>query len=393
MKAEEILSVIVPIYNASQYLHECVESILNQTYKNLDIILIDDGSTDDSSEICDRLAETDGRIRVCHIENRGVIAARNYGVDRARGDIITFVDSDDWIEPDMYLHMLGVYDKYMPDIISSGIIYDDRHGNRTVECDLVLEGLYDREQIEKEIIPVMMYDIEVHRRAVVSSVCSKLIKKNLWKVSTREIDSEITYGEDAAVLYPCLAKAEKAFFINYAWYHYCINNSSMVHSFDLDSFGKIKCLMTYLEKIYNKLCIWPDMERQLKEYIKHFLYPAIENVYGIKLGEPMYLFPYELVRGNSRVVIYGAGKVGRSYMNNLSKTNYVDVVAWVDSAYDKLSSLKFQVNSPSIISAISFDFIVIAIEQKETAMNVWRSLVSMGVGYNQIIWKKPEMLE
>lgn len=89
MKIEEILSVIVPVYNASVHLHKCIESILSQTYKNLDIILIDDGSSDNSGEICDRLAEIDGRIRVYHTENRGVVAARNYGVDIARGNVIT----------------------------------------------------------------------------------------------------------------------------------------------------------------------------------------------------------------------------------------------------------------------------------------------------------------
>lgn len=393
MKIEEILSVIVPVYNASVHLHKCIESILSQTYKNLDIILIDDGSSDNSGEICDRLAEIDGRIRVYHTENRGVVAARNYGVDIARGNVITFVDSDDWIEPDMYFYMLEIFDKYKPDIISSGIIYDDKYGYSKMEFDLILEGMYDREQIEKKIIPIMMYDIKEHKRAVISSVCNKIIRKNLWKMLTRGVDSKITYGEDAAVVYPCLAKAEKVFIINDAWYHYCVNNSSMVHSFDTNSFKKFKLLSDYLEKVYKKLGIWAVMEGQLKEYVKHFLYPAIENIYGIKLGESIYLFPYELVRSNSRVVIYGAGKVGRSYMKNLIKTNYVEVVAWVDSAYDKLSDLKFQVQSPFIVSMLIFDFVVIAIEHEETALNVRKNLVSMGVFLDKIIWKKPEIIE
>ena len=123
------------------------------------------------------------------------------------------------------------------------------------------------------------------------------------------------------------------------------------------------------------------------------MYPAIENIYGIKLGESIYLFPYELVRSNSRVVIYGAGKVGRSYMKNLIKTNYVEVVAWVDSAYDKISDLKFQVQSPFIVSMLIFDFVVIAIEHEETALNVRKNLVSMGVFLDKIIWKKPEIIE
>ena len=95
---EELISVIVPVYNVEKYLNRCVESIMNQTYKNLQIILIDDGSNDRSGKICDEYAEKDKRIEVIHKENAGVSAARNKGLDKAKGEWITFVDADDWIE-------------------------------------------------------------------------------------------------------------------------------------------------------------------------------------------------------------------------------------------------------------------------------------------------------
>lgn len=393
MKAAELLSVIVPIYNAAASLHKCAGSILNQTYKNLDIILIDDGSSDNSGEICDGLAETDKRIRVYHTENQGVVLARNYGVNTALGKLITFVDSDDWIEPDMYLHMLDAYDKYEPDIISSGLIYDDADGVRTLECDLISEGVYGREEIEQEIIPVMMYDTRRHRRAVTSAVWNKIIRKNLWKEVSQGTESKITYGEDASIVYPCLARAEKAVFINKAWYHYCINDNSMVHSFDISSFEKIKCFTDYMEGTYKKLGIWPQMEIQLKEYAKYFLFPAIETVYGIKLGEPIYLFPYELVKANSQIVIYGAGKVGQAYMRNLMKTNYAKIVAWVDKAYDKFLNLRDRVQPPCILSKIKFDYIVIAIESGQIAQKIEQDLISIGVPKDKIIWKCPEVVD
>ena len=336
MKAKEVLSVIVPVYNAEAYLYKCVKSILNQTYKNLDIILIDDGSSDHSGEICDGLAEKDKRIRVFHTKNHGVVAARNYGVNKAQGNLITFVDSDDWIEPDMYLYMLEVYDKYEPDMITSGLIYDGAVNSKTLECDLIAEGIYDKGQIEREIIPVMMFDQRKRRRAVTSAVWNKIIRKDLWNKASQGINSQITYGEDAAVVYLCLAQAQKAFFINGAWYHYRVNNNSMVHSFNITAFEKIKNFMDYMKDAYEKLGVWNQMEVQLREYVKHFLYPAIESVYGIKLGETKYLFPYELIKANSRIVIYGAGRVGRAYMKNLIKTNYAKVAAWVDKAYEKI---------------------------------------------------------
>ena len=99
---DDLISVIVPVYNVEEYLDRCIESIVNQTYKNLEILLIDDGSTDNSYNICDKWAKKDNRIKVVHKENGGVSSARNVGLDVATGDYIGFVDSDDYISIDMY---------------------------------------------------------------------------------------------------------------------------------------------------------------------------------------------------------------------------------------------------------------------------------------------------
>lgn len=111
-----LISVIVPVYNVSQYLRKCLDSILRQTYKNIEIILVDDGSTDDSGEICDKYAENDARIRVVHKENGGLSSARNAGIDIMQGDFVTFVDSDDWINCRMIDRMYGILLEYNADI-------------------------------------------------------------------------------------------------------------------------------------------------------------------------------------------------------------------------------------------------------------------------------------
>ncbi|MBO4862298.1 MAG: glycosyltransferase [Firmicutes bacterium] len=105
--ASDTISIIVPVYNVQKYLRECLDSILAQTYSFLDIILIDDGSTDSSGEICDEYAQKDSRIRVFHTANQGISAARNYALDRISGQWVGFVDSDDWIEPDMFEKLLN----------------------------------------------------------------------------------------------------------------------------------------------------------------------------------------------------------------------------------------------------------------------------------------------
>jgi len=125
---KEQISIVVPVYNVEQYLEKCVNSIINQTYKNLEIILIDDGATDSSGKLCDELAKIDNRIKVYHKENGGLSDARNYGVERATGDYIGFVDSDDCIDSEMYEKLYEAIRKENVDVAECNlkIIYPDR---------------------------------------------------------------------------------------------------------------------------------------------------------------------------------------------------------------------------------------------------------------------------
>lgn len=120
MDQDILISVIVPVYNVQEYLPRCVDSILAQTYENLEIILVDDGTKDASDKICDEYAARDARIRVIHKENGGLSSARNAGIDIAKGEYLSFVDSDDWIEPDTYAHMLGAALKYGVKLVCAG---------------------------------------------------------------------------------------------------------------------------------------------------------------------------------------------------------------------------------------------------------------------------------
>ena len=115
-----LISVIVPVYNVAPYLTRCLDSIVMQTWQNLEIILVDDGSRDDSVGICDLYAARDARIRVIHKENGGLSSARNAGLDIAAGEYVGFVDSDDWIEPDMFEYLLQNAENYGADIATCG---------------------------------------------------------------------------------------------------------------------------------------------------------------------------------------------------------------------------------------------------------------------------------
>ena len=129
--SKSLISVIVPVYKVENFLDRCVESIVGQTYENLEIILVDDGSPDNCPAMCDKWAEKDGRIKVIHKENGGVSSARNAALDIVSGDYICFVDSDDWIDPGMYEFLYKNSQKYDADISCCGIFDDYDDGRQT----------------------------------------------------------------------------------------------------------------------------------------------------------------------------------------------------------------------------------------------------------------------
>ena len=223
-----LLSVIVPVYNAEKYLDRCVRSIVNQTYKRLEIILIDDGSTDRSGAMCDEWASVDSRIQVVHSENHGVSHARNMGLDLARGDWITFVDADDWIEPDMYELMITDGGLATVDICVGGYtmdieLTDDINPTRaTPFCTKGVKQTFSRDET---LIKMFSYDEP------------KLFAASIWdKIYRREIINGIRFderyaarGEDTLYSVETLLKARATLYLPLQKYHYVMHSASSVH--------------------------------------------------------------------------------------------------------------------------------------------------------------------
>ena len=146
MDSKELISVIVPVYNVRSYLEKCFESIAGQNYRNLEIILVDDGSTDGSGDLCEELARRDSRVRVIHKKNGGLGSARNAGIDAARGEILSFIDSDDWIEPGMYDTLTEIMHRENAQIIACGI----KKVSETGEVSYYQDTLEERRAYSRE---------------------------------------------------------------------------------------------------------------------------------------------------------------------------------------------------------------------------------------------------
>lgn len=219
MGNQPIISIIVPVYKVEPYLRQCVDSILNQTYRNLEVILIDDGSPDKCGEICDEYAREDDRVVVIHKENGGQGSARNAGLQAAKGQYIGFVDSDDWIISDMYQTLYDMCRNTGSDIaqISIGVSKEHKSDSSTENRVLTVEG--------KDILRKFLYD-GLYSRLEAYSICSKLYKTDLFK----EVSfPQINHSEDYAVNSRLLQKCERFAFSNkvcYVYNHFSGNASA-----------------------------------------------------------------------------------------------------------------------------------------------------------------------
>lgn len=212
---QPLISVIVPIYNVEKYLDRCVESIVNQTYKKLEIILVDDGSPDNCPQMCESWAEKDKRIKVVHKENGGLSDARNAGMPFATGEIISFIDSDDWIELDMFEKMLNRMQKDNSDIVSCGVKWVEEDGS------LIRDVTSENEILDnKTAMKELLNDSKLKQH-----VWNKIYKYDMIKNIPFEKGK---YHEDVFWSYQIVGIAKKVSIIKESFYNYVQRSNSIM---------------------------------------------------------------------------------------------------------------------------------------------------------------------
>ena len=226
-----MISVIVPIYKVEKYLRQCIESIINQTYKDLEIILVDDGSPDGCPAICDAYAQKDSRIKVIHKENGGLIAARKTGVDASTGEYVTFVDGDDFISKRMYEFVNEKITEYSPDMVLTEFFWSLEKKDIPSEITL-FENYYDREAIENDIIPTMLYSGTFYQFGVYPNCWTKIVKRDLLLKNIKDVDERVRMGEDAAFTYGCIMESNSIAVVQEPLYYYRNLDTSMSNAYD-----------------------------------------------------------------------------------------------------------------------------------------------------------------
>lgn len=281
----ELISIIVPIYNIEKYIEECIKSILCQTYSKIEILLINDGSTDRSGEICQNYAQIDSRIKVLIKENGGLSSARNYGIKHAAGDYYLFVDGDDTIEKDMCQILLNLLKKKKAEIAISSMY----RGEKKVKKERIQK--YTPKSAIKQMLKEKTFN---------TSACGKLFQKEVFNGIWFPEDK---IYEDLATIYKVFHKAEKIIFYNVPLYYYRKREGSIMqqrfHKKKLDIIGISKEQIEFLKEFY------PGLERisynRLVRYCISFLKELAQNgdieneavcilQNYIKQGYPYYLF-------------------------------------------------------------------------------------------------------
>lgn len=283
------ITVIIPVYNVEEYLCRCVDSVINQTYRNLEIICIDDGSTDNCGKILDEYAKTDDRIIVIHQKNKGVATAKNRGLEAATGSYIGFVDSDDWIEPDFFEEAHAGIIKNNADIFCSGI-YEDKDDICTKRENklAVKNGILDRND-------VLLYAFKRdYYKNFGAYLWNKLFSAELFE--TVRFDEQLKVAEDILVFVECVIKGQRFVYTDKAYYHYFQRSTSLIHSVDL---SKKETLLQSYDKII-ELTNENGIDEEVLMWIKRFRCYHASNLAEIAIeqenGEKLEFYKKEIRR-------------------------------------------------------------------------------------------------
>lgn len=432
------VSVIIPIYNAGRYLQQCLDSVRNQTLKNIEIICVNDGSTDDSLSILQSVAQIDNRIIVVSQEKSTAGAARNRGLEMASGKYLSFLDADDFFEECMLEKAYKRAEKSNADIV---VFRSDRYDERLrdfTESNWTIKAEY---LPNKEIFSHR--DMQGIFNCFVGWAWDKLFRTEFTKKNSLKFQNQRSIN-DLLFVYGALAKAERISIVNEILVHKRYNNKDSITS-NYSKSKDLSCFYNALLSLKKELEIWEIYEELQRDYVNYALSFTLWNLHKLNETEEFqslynlikerglkemdilqhnkeffynehdyiqlkkiiemdydsyrqyveliekdgtYLFPFELVKCGSNVIIYGAGNVGKAFYRQVKHSCFCNILAWVDEKYQKKG---MRIDNPNMIFSSTYDYIVIAINDKNIAQKVKKELIKKGVEESIIIWRCPEI--
>lgn len=375
-----IISVIVPIYMIEHYIGMCIESILNQTYKNLEIILVDDGSKDRCPEICDLYAKKDSRIRVIHKPNGGLVSARKAGLQQSNGVYVSYVDGDDWIGPGFIEALYVSAVTTDADMVCAGQTRD-LFNQSAFFTNALPPGIYEGEKLQYLWKNMVSYG-NYYRPGITTYAWNKLFKKEILFLPQLNVDQRITIGEDGAVTYPALLNCQKVAVIENVAYHYRQREDSMLKQSAgyADEAKKIKYLYDYMMQWAETTPVNLNLRNQVVDYV---LSIAIIRSGGRLPHDDFSTF--DKAYYDKDVVIYSAGTFGQQLVIRFKETEHCNVKAWVDDDYWEYRRCCLDVDPVESITSFTYDYVLIAAVDERLAADITKRLLDLGVAKSKIL--------
>ena len=380
-----LVSVIVNIYNEEAYLPQCIESLLGQTHRNLEIILVDDGSTDSSPQICKEYAERDARIRALCRTNGGLVSARKAGLRASTGEYVAYVDGDDWVEPEMYEDMIAHAVRHGADVVASG--HKEEIDGHVVEVlrNAVSRGVYCGDRLVNNIFATMLYNGNFSQFGIFTFIWNKLFRRAVLFDNQMSVDERIFIGEDAACVYPCLLASKVVCVTDSAHYHYRqrVNSSVKTRGNPKEDVQKLSVLYQFLRNRFRE----SEQAELLLPQLDYFLLSllTVRSNGMMSNGSTQHeLCPFNDVQVGGKIVICGAGTFGQHLFRRLQESTHFQVTGWVDELFARYRSLGLAVDDISSIHSMAYDHIVVAFIDETVADRIAKKLCGLGVPVTKI---------
>lgn len=371
-----MLSVVIPVYNVEPYLRRGLDSVLAQSFADMEVICIDDGSTDGCAEILDEYGQIDDRMRVIHKKNGGLVSARKAGAMLANGKYITCVDPDDWIESTMYEEMLPAIESEDADVVTSGC-YRDYGTHTVIENEPLEAGVYMGDKLRTHIHERMIDTEMFFKSNLAVHLWQKIYRREFYLQYQLAVDDRISVGEDDACVYPMILNAKKIVVMGKNYYHYCMRSTSMMATRNIEKEKEsYTVLLTYLRNQFYK-------HSEIMTIKKQYQYLALYTML-LRMPEQVIsydgvtLIPYGEISSEERLVIYGAGRFGQVCMDYLENNTDLNIVAWVDRAGNDRTIC------PEQLTNISYDKILVTVLMGDALKSVEEDLKKAGIQKEKI---------
>ncbi len=385
-----LVSIVVPVYNAEKGLGECLDQLIQQSYQNIEIILINDGSTDSSLDICNDYKMRDSRVKVFSIENSGPASARKYGVKVARGAGITFVDADDMPTKRLIEQLVKGVTAPEIDLVTSGYIDEETEAEI---FDGVPKGIYKTEEDKKIIYSHIMMN-NTQKDGILPFQWGKLFRTEIALQVYDEVDEEIRIGEDREFTRRYLLRSRAVHVTDICEY---------LKRYEKESLSRTERDFFLLNVIRNYVSLKGAFEQHQE---KDLLMKSLNRwIYDLMIGDMKrwgilqsvgfinYIFPFYTKIFEKRVVLYGAGEVGQSYFYQLKKWGGTRSILWVDKKYAIYQYLGGDIRSVTELKLARFDYVIIAVASKSVVAEIRSELINMGINENIIMWERPILIQ